>query len=128
MKVKDHEPNALVLQLSMPKVECQEFSSTFCTIFFLFYVDLIDSRFFLHSFSLILLVNAFVFQVFFNKKVNLMLIDVPFNLLILHIFEPLSLILPWKKRVDNFIKSIVVFIDRFLFDRKVFIIMHVDDL
>ncbi len=30
--------------------------------------------------------------------------------------------------VDNFIKSVVVFVDKFLFDRKVVIMMHADDL
>jgi hypothetical protein len=30
--------------------------------------------------------------------------------------------------VDNFIKSVVVFADRVLFDRKVVIMMHADDL
>lgn len=64
---------------------------------------------------------------FSHNKVDLILVNVPLNLLILHIFKPLSLILPWNKRVDKFIKSIVVFIDKFLFDRKVVIIMHVDD-
>ncbi len=29
--------------------------------------------------------------------------------------------------MDNFIESVVVFVNRFLFDRGVIIIMHVDD-
>jgi hypothetical protein len=46
----------------------------------------------------------------------------------MHVFEPLSLILQWNKHVDNFIKSVVVFVDRFLSDRRVVIIVHVDDM
>ncbi len=74
----------------MPKVECQEFSSTFCIIFFflLFYVNWIDLEFVLHLFGLILLVNVFVFQVSFEDKVNLVLANVSSNLSILHAFKP----------------------------------------
>jgi len=63
--------------------------------------------------------------VYFQNKV---LSDVPTNLPIPHIFELLSFIPQWNMHVDNFIKSIVVFVDRFLFDRKVVIMMHGDDL
>jgi len=59
---------------------------------------------------------------------NKVLGDVPTNLPIPHIFELLSFIPQWNMHVDNFIKSIVVFVDRFLFDRKVVIMMHGDDL
>lgn len=127
-KVKDQKPNALGLQLLTPKVECQELNSTFYTIFFcLFYINLINLKFFLHSFAQILLENGYVFQVSFENKVDLILIGIPSNLPILHVFEPLSLIPPWNRWVDNFINSIMVFVERFLSSRKVIIIMHVDD-
>jgi hypothetical protein len=57
--------------------------------FGLFYVNWIDPKFFFHSFGLILLVNACIFQVSSKNKVDIVLKDVPFNLLIPHIFEPL---------------------------------------
>jgi len=59
---------------------------------------------------------------------NKVLGDIPTNLSIPHIFELLSFIPQWNKHVDNFIKSIVVFVDKFLFDRKVVILMHAGDL
>jgi hypothetical protein len=59
---------------------------------------------------------------------NKVLGDVPTNLPIPHIFELLSFIPQWNMHVDNFIKSVVVFVDRFLLDRKVVIMMHADDL
>ncbi len=59
---------------------------------------------------------------------NKVLGDVPTNLPIPHIFELLSFIPQWNMHVDNFIESIVVFVDRFLFDRKVVIMMHGVDL
>jgi hypothetical protein len=72
--------------------------------------------------------DACAFQVCFENKVDLVLVDVPSNLPILHVSEPLSFIPPWNMRMDNFIKSIVFFTDRFLSDRGVTIIMHADDL
>jgi hypothetical protein len=48
--------------------------------FSLFYVNWIDLEFVIHSFSLILLVNACVFQVSSANKVDLVLIEVPSNL------------------------------------------------
>jgi hypothetical protein len=65
--------------------------------------------------------------VFFDKKVDLVLANVPFNLLIPHVFKSLSLIPSWNMWMDNFIKSIVVFANKFQFDRRDFIIMHVND-
>ncbi len=65
---------------------------------------------------------------FFENKVDLILLDIPSNLIIPHVFKLLFFILPWNRRVDNFIKSIAVFVDRFLFGRGVIIIMHVNDL
>jgi hypothetical protein len=59
---------------------------------------------------------------------NKVLGDVPINLPIPHIFELIFFIPQWNMHVDNFIKSVVVFADRVLFDRKVVIMMHVDDL
>jgi hypothetical protein len=59
---------------------------------------------------------------------NKVLGDIPTNLPITHIFELFSFIPQWNKHVNNFIKSVVVFADRFLLDRKVIIMMHVDDL
>jgi len=59
---------------------------------------------------------------------NKVLGDVPINLPIPHIFELIFFIPQWNRHVDNFIKSVVVFADRVLFDRKVVIMMHVDDL
>jgi hypothetical protein len=59
---------------------------------------------------------------------NKVLGDVPTNFPIPQIFELLSFIPQWNMHVDNFIKSIVVFVDRFLFNRKVVIMMHVNDL
>jgi hypothetical protein len=97
-------------------------------IFPLFYVNWIDLGFVPHSFGLILLVNACVFQVSFENKVNLVLADIPSNLPILHISKPLSFIPPWNKQVDNFIEFVVVFEDKFLFDRGAIIIMNADDL
>lgn len=145
LKVEDQKPNALGFQLSTSevesqklyalgiqlstlKVECQEFSSTFYITFFFFYVNWIDPRFVLHSFGLILLVNDCVFKVYFENKVDLVLANVPFNLSILRIFKPISLIFPWNWWVDNFIEFIVVFEDRFLSNKTAIIIMHVDDL
>ncbi len=55
------------------------------------------------------------------------LLVVPSTILILHISESFSFIPPWNKQVDNFIKSIIVFVDKFLFDRGAIIIMHGDD-
>ncbi len=82
LKSKCQKPNALGFQLSTPKVECQKLNSTFCTTFFspLFYVNWIDLEFVIHSFSPILLVNAFVFQVSSANKIDLVLIEVPSNL------------------------------------------------
>ncbi len=59
---------------------------------------------------------------------NKVLGDIPTNLPIPNIFELFSFILQWNKHADNFIKSIMVFANRFLFDKKVVIMMHVDDL
>jgi hypothetical protein len=64
----------------------------------------------------------------FDNKLNLVLANLPSNLLILHIFMSFSFIPQWNKHVDNFIESFVVFANRFLFNRGVVIIMHVDDL
>ncbi len=91
-------------------------------------VHWIDPKLVIHSFGLILFVNVCVFKVSSENTDDLVLVGIPSNLLILHIFEPLSLILPWNKQVDNFIGSIVVFADRFLFNRGALIIVHVDDL
>jgi putative flippase GtrA len=63
--------------------------------------------------------------VYFQNKV---LGDVPINFTIPHIFWLFSFILQWYRHVDNFIKSIVVFVDNFLFDKKVVIMMHANDL
>jgi hypothetical protein len=63
-----------------------------------------------------------------ENKVNLVLANIPSNLLIPHVSKPFSFIPQWNKRVDNFIESLVVFANRFLFDRRVIIIIHVDDL
>ncbi len=94
--------------------------------FFVFSINWIDPELVHHSFSLILLVNACVFHVSFENKVNLVLADVPSNFSISHIFESFSLI-PHNRRVDNFIKYVVVFANKFFFNRGVIIIMHVDD-
>jgi hypothetical protein len=48
--------------------------------------------------------------------------------MILHISKLFSPISPWNKHMDNFIESILVFVDKLLFDRRAIIIMHVDDL
>jgi hypothetical protein len=95
---------------------------------YLFYVNSINPKCFLHSFGLILLVNVCIFQVSFQNKVNLVPIDVLFNLPIPHVFELLSLIPRWNRHLDNFIESIVVFADKFLSNKGVVIIMHVDDM
>jgi hypothetical protein len=50
------------------------------------------------------------------------------NLPIPHIFELFSFIPQWNMHVDNFIKSVVVFANRFLFNTKVVIMMHANDL
>jgi hypothetical protein len=126
LKVDIQEHSCLDVQLLALKVESQQFSSTFyITFFYLFYVDWIDVD--LHSFGLIFLVNSCVFQVSSKNKINLVLIDVPFNLSILHVSKMVSFILLRNKQVDNFIESIVIFVDMFLFDRKTVTIMHVDD-
>jgi hypothetical protein len=83
--------------------------------FSLFYVNWIDPRFVLHSYGLILLVNACVFQVSSANKVNLVLANIPSNFPILHISKPFSFIRPWNKQVDNFIEFVVVFENMFLF-------------
>ncbi len=62
-----------------------------------------------------------------ENKVDLVIIDVPSNLLVLHIFKPLSFILPWNRQVDNFIESTMCFVDGFMSDRGVVTTMHVDD-
>ncbi len=54
--------------------------------------------------------------------------DIPINFPIPHIFELLSFIPQWYRHVDNFIKSVLVFANGFLFDRKVIIMMHANDL
>jgi hypothetical protein len=59
---------------------------------------------------------------------NKVLGDIPTNLPIPHVFELFSFIPRWNMHVDNFIKFVVVFADRFLFDRKVVIMMHAYDL
>ncbi len=64
----------------------------------------------------------------YENKVDPVLLDVPSNLSILHIFKPISFIPPWNKRVDDFIESTMFFANRFLFDRKVVIIMRAFDL
>jgi hypothetical protein len=66
--------------------------------------------------------------VFFENKVDLVLLHIPSNLIIPHVFKLFFFILPWNRRVDNFIKSVAVFVDRFLFGKRVVIIMHVNDL
>ncbi len=76
---------------------------------------------------LIILVNNY-FHVSSKNKVDLVIADVPSKLLISHVSKPLSFIIPWNKRMDNFIESIVFFINMFMFDRRAIIIMHVDDL
>jgi hypothetical protein len=55
---------------------------------------------------------------------NKVLSDVATNLPIPHVFELFSFILQWNKHVDDFIKSIVVFAYKFLFDKKVVIMMR----
>jgi hypothetical protein len=82
----------------------------------LFYINLFNPFF-----------NACVFQMSSKNKVDLVLVDVPSNFLIPHGYEPLSFIPPWNRQVDNFFKSTVFFV-KFLFDKGVVIIMHVDDL
>jgi len=77
---------------------------------------------------LIILLNNYVFQVSSKIKVDLVITNVPSNLSILHVYEPLSLIPPWSRRMDNFIESIVFFTDRLLFYRGPIIIMHANDL
>jgi hypothetical protein len=59
---------------------------------------------------------------------NKVLGDVPTNLPIPHVFDQLFFIPQWNMHVDNFIKSIVIFVDKFLSDRKVVIMMHAYDL
>jgi hypothetical protein len=76
---------------------------------------------------LICLVNNFVFQVLFDNKVNLVITSVPSNLPISHVFESVSLIPPWNKRVDNFMRSTMFFANKFLSKKRAVIIMHVDD-
>jgi hypothetical protein len=71
--------------------------------------------------------KCLVFQVSSEDKVDLDLANILFNLLIMQVFEPLSFIPPWNKRVDNFIKSTMFFADMFLFNRGVVIIMHAND-
>jgi hypothetical protein len=88
---------------------------------------LIGSLFFCIHLNLILVVNTYVFQVSFENKVDINLIDVPSILSISHVSEPLSFILPWNRRVDNLIKSTMFFTNRFIFYRAVIIMMHVDD-
>jgi hypothetical protein len=63
----------------------------------------------------------------YKNKVDIVLADVPSNFLIPHIFESFSFIPPWNMRVDNFIESVVVFVNRFLSDKGAIIIMYVDD-
>ncbi len=114
----------------MPLELSLTFHATFACpsfFFYLFNVNWIHPQCFLHSFGVILLVNACVFQVFFENKVDLVLVDVPSNLLISHILEPPLFIPQWTKCVDNFIEYVVVFVDKYLFDRGVVIIMHIDD-
>lgn len=65
---------------------------------------------------------------FSKSKVDLVLEDVPSNLSISYVSEPLSFIPPWNRQVDNFIKSIMFFVNKFLFDRGAIIIMYVNDL
>jgi hypothetical protein len=51
---------------------------------------LIDLELVIHSFGLILLVNACVFHVSFENKANFILTEIPFNFSIFHVFELLS--------------------------------------
>jgi hypothetical protein len=64
----------------------------------------------------------------FENKVDLVLANISSNLSILHVFELLSLIPPWNKCMDNFIESLVVFVEMFLSNKGAIIMMHVDDL
>lgn len=100
----------------------------FIIFLYFFYVNLIDPKCFLHSFGLIFLVNACIFQVSSQNKVNLVPIDASSTFPISHVFEPLSLIPQWNKYVDNFIESIMAFANKFMSNRRVVISMHVDDL
>ncbi len=61
------------------------------------------------------------------NKVDLVIVNVLINFSISHIFESLSFIPRWNMCVDNFIESIVVFDNKFLYDREVVVIMHGDD-
>jgi hypothetical protein len=67
------------------------------------------------------------FQVSSKNKIDLVLAHVPFNLPILHFFEFFFFIPPWNRHVDNFIQSVVVFANKFLYDKQVVIMMHADD-
>jgi hypothetical protein len=66
---------------------------------------------------LICLVNNYVFQVSSENKVDIVIANVPSDLPIPHVFEPLSLNPPWNRQVDNFIKSNVFFANKFMFDK-----------
>jgi hypothetical protein len=77
---------------------------------------------------LIILVNNFVFHVSSKNKVDLVIVYVPSNLLLIHVFEPFSLILLWNKQVYNFTESIVYFVSKFLFDKGVVITMDADHM
>ncbi len=72
-----------LVQLSVQLLHVRPF---FC----FFYVNWIHPKCFHHSFGLILLINTCIFQVSFQNKVNLVLVNIPSNLLIPHVFEPLS--------------------------------------
>jgi hypothetical protein len=46
----------------------------------------------------------------------------------MHVFEPLSLIPPWNKQMDNFIESTMFFTNKFMSNKRIVIIMHANDL
>ncbi len=77
---------------------------------------------------LIILVKTFVFHVSSKNKVDLVIAYVPSNFLLIHVFEPFSLILLWNKQMYTFTESIVYFVDKFLFDKGPVITMDADDM
>jgi len=110
-KVEGQEHMALGLQLSTPKVVSQEHRAFGIQLsvlkvesrkhraieFFFFSLMLIGSLFFCIHLNIILVVNTYVFQVSYENKVDLVLVDVPSILSILHISKPFSFILPWNR-------------------------------
>jgi hypothetical protein len=61
-----------------------------------------------------------------KDRANFIIVEIPINLFVLHVLDPISNIPKWNARVDNYVVSIFGFVNKYL-ARDGFVLLFYDD-